>query len=78
MCRLVGCRPRRLASDQGKAAQARQARVKYIIRCDACGSESKYLRRGKAVELMLRGRGKRLRCYRCGGNRFTLLIPNNT
>ena len=74
MCRRVGCDPKRLAPEQGRAAELRQARAKYIIRCQSCGAESRYVRRGKAVELMLRGRGRNLRCRRCGRNEFVLLV----
>ncbi len=74
MCRRVGCDPNRLAPDQGKAAEMRRQSAKYIIRCDGCGAESRYVRRGKTVDLMLRGRGRSLRCRSCGGNRFTLLV----
>ena len=74
MCRRVGCDPKRLAPEQGKAAELRKARTKYIIRCKSCAAESRYVRRGKAVELMLHGRGKTLRCRRCGGSSFVLLV----
>ena len=74
MCLRVGCHPERLAPERGRAAELRQARTKYIIRCERCGAESRYVRRGRAVDLMLRGRGRRLCCRSCGGNRFTLLI----
>lgn len=74
MCRLVGCDPKRLAPEQGKAAELRREKTRYIIRCRDCGGESRYMRRGRAVELMLRGRGRSLRCRRCGGNSFTLLV----
>ena len=74
MCRVVGCDPKRLAPEQGQAAELRRARAKYIVRCDGCGAESRYVRRGKTVELLLRGRGRSLRCRRCGGSRFTLLV----
>ena len=74
MCRLVGCNPSRLAPEMGEAAQRRQAQARYIIRCKSCGSESRYVRRGKAVELLLSGRGRSLRCRRCGGNSFALLV----
>ncbi len=74
MCRKVGCSPKRLAPGQGKAAERREEKVRYIIRCRRCGSESRYLRRGKAVDLMLRGRGKSLRCTLCGGNSLVLLV----
>ena len=74
MCRLVGCDPKRLAPEQGRAAELRKAQARYIIRCKTCGAESRYVRRGRTVELMLRGRGKLLRCKKCGGNNFTLLV----
>ena len=64
----------RLAPEKGQAAALRQAQARYIIRCTTCGSESRYVRRGRAVELMMRGRGRSLRCRRCGGNLFTLLV----
>lgn len=74
MCRLVGCDPRRLAPEKGRAAELRRERARYLIRCEGCGAESRYVRRGRAVELMLRGRGRSLRCRQCGGNRFTLFV----
>ena len=74
MCRRVGCDPKRLAPEQGRAAELRQQKIKYIIRCQSCGAESRYIRRGRTVDLMLRGRGKRLRCRRCDGNDFILLV----
>ena len=74
MCRLVGCRPKGTAPRTGAAAEKREEQVRYIVRCEGCGSESRYFRRGKIVEQLLRGRGRRLRCRRCGGNRFTLLV----
>ena len=74
MCRLVGCDPKRLAPEKGRAAELRRAQARYIIRCRNCGAESRYVRRGKAVELMLRGRGKLLRCRKCGQNSFVLLV----
>lgn len=74
MCRAVGCRPRGTAPKTGPAAERREGKVRYIIRCEDCGAESRYLRKGKSVEMILRGRGRRLRCRACGGNRFTLLM----
>ena len=74
MCRLVGCSPKRLAPEKGRAAELRQAQAKYIIRCRTCGAESSYVRRGRTVELMLRGRGRMLRCRKCGQSSFVLLV----
>ena len=70
----MGCDPKRLAPEKGRAAELRRAQARYIIRCRNCGAESRYVRRGKAVELMLRGRGKLLRCRKCGQNSFVLLV----
>jgi SprT-like family. len=77
MCRRVGCNPKRLAPEQGRAAELRKQQARYIIRCESCGAENRYVRRGRAVELMLRGRGRMLRCGKCGGNRFVLLVRND-
>ena len=74
MCRAVGCEPKRLAPEQGEAARLRRQKAKYIVRCERCGAESLYVRRGRTVELLLRGRGRSLRCKSCGGNRFALLV----
>ena len=69
MCRRIGCSPERLAPEKGQAAEA-----KYIIRCESCGRESRYMRRSKAVDLLLRGRGRALRCTGCGGSSFKLFV----
>ena len=73
VCRRVGCRPRGTAPRTGDAAKKREERTRYIVRCETCGMESRYLRKGKAVEMLLQGRGHRLRCRKCAGNRFVLL-----
>jgi predicted SprT family Zn-dependent metalloprotease len=74
MCRRVGCRPRRLAASDGKAAALREERVRYIVRCDCCGAESRYIRRGRVVNLVRQGKGRYLRCSNCGRSRFSLQI----
>ena len=74
VCRLVGCRPKGTAPRTGAAAEKREEKVRYIVRCEGCGAESRYFRRGKIVGQLMRGRGRRLRCRRCGGSRFTLLV----
>ena len=73
MCRLVGCRPTGTAPRTGRAAERREEKIRYIVRCETCGAESRYVRKGKVVEQLQCGRGRRLRCRRCGGNRFALL-----
>ena len=74
MCRRIGCSPERLAPEKGQAAESRREGAKYIILCESCGRESRYMRRGKAVNLLLRGRGRALRCTGCGGSSFKLFV----
>ena len=74
VCRLVGCRPKGTAPRTGAAAEKREEKVRYIVGCEGCGAESRFFSRGKIVEQLMRGRGRRLRCRRCGGSRFTLLV----
>lgn len=78
LCRRIGCRPQSRTELTEKAAQLRSERVKYIVRCKGCGRESGYVRRGKVVELVMRGRGSRLRCACCGANKFELDITEKT
>lgn len=72
VCHEVGCRPRSTAPSGEDQAALRQARAKYLIRCEGCGWETYYLREGKIVHLLRTGQGTRLRCTRCGDNRFKL------
>ena len=72
VCREVGCTPRSTAALTPEQKTARESRAKYLVRCETCGRESRYLRRGKIVDLLLRGQGRRIRCTACGGNRFKL------
>ena len=65
VCREVGCAPERLAQDVPPVA------ARYLIRCLGCGQESRYLRAGKAVQLVRSGRPDALRCTVCGGTRFS-------
>ena len=74
LCRRIGCSPTRLAPENGRAAELRQEKVKYIIRCQHCGKECGYIRRGKAVDMMMSGRKRFLRCSACGSDRLMLLI----
>lgn len=74
ICRRIGCRPKSRTELMENAQELRARRIKYLIRCKSCGRESGYVRRGKAVELVMHGRGSRLRCTACGGNKFELEI----
>lgn len=69
-----GAHPSGSHPEKGQAAESRRAEAKYIIRCESCGRESRYMRRGKAVDLLLRGRGRALRCTGCGGSSFKLFV----
>ena len=71
-CREVGCPPKATMKPDAAEAQRREARANYRLRCLQCGQETLYYRRGKIIELVERGRGARVRCTRCGGNRFRL------
>ena len=74
ICRRIGCTPKSRTKLSSEAAKQREAKAKYLVRCTGCGRETSYLRRGRTVELMLRGRGRLLRCTHCGGNDFRLLV----
>ena len=73
ICRVVGCSDKSQSRSEA-AARLRQERAKYTVRCRGCGLETSYVRRGKTVELLMKGRGRRLRCSRCGGSDFELNI----
>ena len=73
LCCRVGCRPQSRSASE-TVAQKRREKARYTLRCRGCGSESNFVRRGKTVDMVLRGQGKRLRCTRCGGNDFELRV----
>ena len=60
-CKEVGCRPKSTASSNSQLA----ADAKYIVRCQKCGGESRYYRKGRVVDSLLKGTNT-YRC-RCGG-----------
>ena len=72
ICRRIGCVPRSRTKLSDDAAELRAQRSRYTIRCRSCGRESLYLRKGKMVQLLEAGRGRYLRCTKCGGNDFEL------
>ena len=74
MCRRVGCTPKRLAPEDGRAAELRKEKIKYIIRCQSCGRECGYIRRGKSVDMMMSWRRRFLRCSACGSGKLILLV----
>ena len=74
LCRRVGCVPKSRTRLSDEAMAQRRAQAKYRILCLGCGSESFYLRRGRAVDMLLQRRGKNLRCTGCGGNKFELYV----
>ena len=73
-CREVGCPPKATTKPSETQTALREQKANYRVRCKGCGQESLYIRKGKAVELLERGLGRRLRCRRCGGNRFELEV----
>ena len=74
ICRRIGCRPQSRTALSDEAAKLREQKIKYIIRCKVCGRESGYVRRGKAVDMLLQGQGRRLRCTSCGKSSFELFV----
>lgn len=72
VCREVRCTPKSTAAPTPEQTAHRESRAKYQVHCEICGRESFYLRRGKVIDLLLQGRGNRVRCTQCGGNRFKL------
>ena len=74
ICRRVGCTPKSRTKLSAAALEQRSLQAKYIVRCETCGSETGYMRRGKTVELLLRGRSRALRCRKCGGKSFKLYM----
>ncbi|MBR1658843.1 MAG: SprT-like domain-containing protein [Oscillospiraceae bacterium] len=73
VAREVGCTPRATTAPDERAKAEREAKAKYRLICRGCGQETLYLREGKILRLLRMGRGKNIRCVRCGGNRFELL-----
>lgn len=72
LCREIGCTPKSTAAPSPEQKAQRESRAKYRVRCESCGKESFYLRRGRVIDLLLQGQGRRVRCTQCGGNRFKL------
>lgn len=72
VCRRIGCQPKSLAPASEDMERSRRERARYLVRCNACGAETYYLRAGKIVSLMERGYRRRLRCARCGSDDLAL------
>ena len=73
-CRELGCSPDRLASQTAESRAELERRAKYKVQCTHCGQESYYLRRGKVVDLLLRGCSGQVRCAQCGGSKLELYV----
>ena len=70
----VGCTPRATTQADEQAIQAREQKARYRLVCEGCGQETLYLREGKIIRMLRFGRGKNVRCTRCGGNCFSLYV----
>ncbi len=77
ICRRIGCAPKSRSAASYKGQLARRQQAKYTVVCLGCGQQSYYLRRGKTVDMLQRGKGSKLRCTRCGGNKFGLYTKND-
>ena len=71
-CRELGCSPDRLAAQTEEGRAELERRAKYKVQCTGCGQTTFYLRRGKVVDLLLRGSGGQVRCAQCGGSKLKL------
>ena len=74
ICLRIGCRPKSRTQLSQSAAELRAQKTKYLVRCKNCGRESGYVRRGKVVDALMRGRGSALRCTACGKSSFELFV----
>lgn len=82
VCLRVGCRPERLskpcAAAQERAAAYEKNRAGgpvYLVRCLGCGTESRYRRRGKIVQLLEQHpKTQSCVCKKCGGRSFSLIV----
>ncbi len=82
VCVKIGCQPERLAAPceaaKRRAAEyeaSRAGRTVYVVTCRGCGAASRYCRRGKVVDAIVRSRDKSgCICRRCGGRQFDLKI----
>ena len=77
MCRRIGCSPERLAPEKGQAAESRRAEAKYIIRCESCGRESRYMRRARRSTCCCAGAAARCAAQAAAGAALSSLSENN-
>ena len=70
LCVRIGCRPERLAEPTIEQT-FRAAGSGYLVRCETCGAQSRYLRRGAVIRSLERGNAN-CRCRRCGGQNFSM------
>ena len=77
-CRELGCSPDRLAAQTEEGREELERRAKYKVQCAQCGQTSFYLRRGKVVDLLLRGAGGQVRCAQCGSGKLKLYVRRDT
>ena len=68
-CIEIGCRPERLVPSTAESKARREANAKYIVECRDCLRRWTYLKRGRVVDGLLKGR--RLTCP-CGSHELTL------
>lgn len=73
-CRELGCSPDRLTAQTEEGRAELERRAKYKVQCAQCGQTTFYLRRGKVVDLLLRGPGGQVRCAQCGSSKLELYV----
>jgi len=73
VCLLVGCPPKATFEDpNGEEKKPASNPAKYIVRCEKCGLESRYMKEGKFLQILLGKRPGSLSCRKCGGQRFKI------
>ena len=73
VCRELGCSPERLAPQSGEEQRRIESAAKYRVHCTGCGRDSYYVRAGKVIKALRRGRGG-VRCAFCGSESFDLYV----
>ena len=70
MCRCVCCRPSGTVKAGSLEGALPKSEPRYIVRCERCGRENKYYRKGKVVDSLIKGRS----LYRCScGGKLSLV-----
>lgn len=73
LCTEIGASPSSRADTCEGFERRRAAAVRYVVRCETCGTTFERVRSTAFIRAVAAGKADAYRCRRCGGNRFTLL-----